>query len=166
MNRYAASTTVSSEQSRMEIERTLARYGASHFMYGTSPGRAIIAFQASERHVQFVLPLPARDDPEFTEYQRGSQTWLRSESEAIKRWEQACRQRWRALALVIKAKLEAVEAGITDFESEFLAHTLMPDGQTFGAWALPQLEEVYATGQMPPLLPGLNDVPQLEGPKA
>ena len=31
----------------------------------------------------------------------------------LKHWEQACRQKWRALALVIKAKLEAVAAGAT-----------------------------------------------------
>ena len=35
--------------------------------------------------------------------------------------DQACRQRWRALLLVIKAKLEAVTAGISTVETEFLA---------------------------------------------
>ena len=50
------------------------------------------------------------------------------------------RQRWRALALCIKAKLEAVECGITSFEEEFLAHVVMPNGQTFGKLALAQIE--------------------------
>jgi hypothetical protein len=33
MTRYAADTSVSVEKSRMEIERTLARYGADAFAY-------------------------------------------------------------------------------------------------------------------------------------
>ena len=57
-------------------------------------------------------------------------------------------------ALAIKAKLEAVEAGISSFEEEFLAHVVLPDGSTFGAWAKPQLAAVYAGGSMPALLPG------------
>jgi hypothetical protein len=66
------------------------------------------------------------------------------------------RQRWRALALVIKAKLEAVEAGITIFEEEFLAHIVLPDGRTAGEYMVPQIEESYRTKQMPPLLPMLE----------
>ena len=45
---------------------------------------------------------------------------LVDEKTAHGRWEQACRQRWRALALVIKAKLEAIDAEISTFEEEFL----------------------------------------------
>ena len=41
-----------------------------------------------------------------------------------------CRQRWRALNLAIKAKLEAVESGIVTFDQEFLAHIVGPSGQT------------------------------------
>ena len=47
-------------------------------------------------------------------------------------WEQACRQRWRALLLIIRAKLEAAEAGISTLETEFLANIVLPDGRTAG----------------------------------
>ena len=67
-------------------------------------------------------------------------------------WEQACRQRWRALLLIIRAKLEAVESGITTLESEFLANILLPDGGTIGEWLALQVDEAYATGRMPPML--------------
>lgn len=67
------------------------------------------------------------------------------------------RQRWRALALVIKAKLEAVEAGITEFEEEFLAHIVLPNGGTVGQFMLPQVATAYETGQMPPLLPAPDE---------
>ena len=63
------------------------------------------------------------------------------------------RQRWRALALVIKAKLEAVETGITGFDEEFLAHVVMPDGKTVGDHLLPQVDAAYKSGKMPALLP-------------
>jgi len=66
--------------------------------------------------------------------------------------EQACRQKWRALSLVVKAKLEAVESGITTFEDEFLAHIVLPNGQTVGEQALPRVREAYATGGNVPLL--------------
>ena len=69
-----------------------------------------------------------------------------------KAWEQAQRSAWRALNLVIKAKLESVKAGIFTFEQEFLPHILLPNGQTVGEFMVPQIETAYQGGQMPPLL--------------
>lgn len=60
-----------------------------------------------------------------------------------------------ALALVVKAKLEAVESGISTFEQEFMAHIVLPNGQTTGQWMIPQIEAAYKTGTMPALLPML-----------
>ncbi len=157
MSRYAAQTKVSSEKSKNEIERTLIRYGATEFMYGTKPEWAVIAFKMVGRQIRFMLPLPNRRDPEFTEYQRGNSTWERAPEAADRLYEQAIRQRWRALALVIKAKLEAVESGITEFEDEFLAHIVLPNGQTMGEIAKPQIAQAYESGDMPPLLGHDND---------
>lgn len=142
---YAATTTVSVEKSRGEIERILERYGADAFMYGWNGDGAAIQFRANERHIKFELPLPGKYEKRFTHSSRGPRT----SDAALKEWEQACRQRWRALALVVKAKLEAVEAGITVFEDEFLAHIVLPSGETVGDWMRPQVEEAYESGQMP-----------------
>lgn len=152
MTRYASQTKVSSERSKNEIERTLIRYGATEFMYGTKPDWAVIAFKMVGRQIRFMLPLPNRKDAEFTEYERGQTIYLRTDEAAAKLYEQAIRQKWRALALVIKAKLEAVESGITEFEDEFLAHIVLPNGQTMGEIAKPQIAHAYETGNMPPLL--------------
>jgi hypothetical protein len=151
MGRFAENTSVSSETSRAEIERTLARYGASAFMYGWEPGRSVVQFRANDRYVKFELPLPDRSAREFTH--TPSRNMRRSPKQAEDAYEQAVRQRWRALALVIKAKLEAVETGITTFEMEFLAHTLLPNGQTVGEWSGPQIDEAYESGRMPALIP-------------
>lgn len=152
MGVYAQNTEVTPEKSRAEIERTLERYGATSFMYGWDGPKAVIAFNIASRHIKFILTLPDRADPEFTEYQRGFSTYKRSDTEARSRWEKACRQKWRALSLVIKAKLEAVDADITTVEQEFLAHIVMPNGKTVGESIRPQIQEAYDTGKMPRLL--------------
>lgn len=152
MTRYAESTSVASDRSRAEIERTLARYGAKSFMYGWDETRAVVGFIANGRQVRFLLPMPDRNDRQFTH--TPSKHLRRSPAQAEEAYEQGVRQRWRALSLVIKAKLEAVEAGIVTFDEEFAMHFLLPTGQTVGEWVAPQIEQVYAQGAMPALLPG------------
>ena len=147
---YAAQTGVSSEASRGEIERTLTRYGATSFAYAWEASRAMVGFTANGRQMRFVLPMPDRADREFTHTPaRGNR---RTETEAAKAHEQAVKQRWRALALVIKAKLEAVEAGIVSFDAEFGMHMVMPDGRTAAEHVLPAIEQAYLTGRVQPLL--------------
>lgn len=55
--------------------------------------------------------------------------------------------------LVIKARLEAVDIGITTLDEAFLAETVLPDRSTVAEVMLPQIESAYSTGKMPPLLP-------------
>lgn len=148
MSRYAAQTSVTSDASRAEIERTLKRYGADQFMYGWDDEQALVRFRMEGRYVEFRLPMPNRDDPLFTRHSRGARTAEAAE----KLWEQAGRQRWRALALVVKAKLEAVASEITTFEDEFMAHILLPNGETVGAWMRPQIEHAYTSQRMPTML--------------
>ncbi|MEX0718663.1 MAG: hypothetical protein WD066_18865 [Planctomycetaceae bacterium] len=158
MARYAANTSVRVEQSRAEVEGILRRYGAEGFRYGWTDrgGERIeqIEFAASDRVVRFILPMPSKDAAEFavTPHRRHRRT----DKARYEAWEQACRQRWRALALCIKAKLEAVEVGISEFEEEFLSHIVDPQtGQTMGETIRPQLAQRYAGigGQI--RLPGL-----------
>lgn len=142
---YAKQTSVSPEKSRAEIEHILTRYGASKFMYGWQGDAAIIAFEANDRRIRFVLPLPER----VVRSPKGRA--VRNIQQATER---AIRQRWRALALAIKAKLEAVESNIATFEDEFLPYTVLPNGMTVGEFIQPQIEQAYATQTMPPLLLG------------
>jgi hypothetical protein len=148
---YAAETSVSSEKSRMEIERILRKYGADEdeFGYATNSRRAQIQFSKGGRMVRFVVPLPDRNAREFTLTPTGRQ---RTRAQADLAYEQAVRQRWRALALVIKAKLEAVEAGISVFEEEFLANILLPGGQTVYEATRDGIELAYVTGAPAPLI--------------
>lgn len=147
---YAESTKVPVAKSRAEIENIVTRYGATTFASMIRPEGAVIVFEAVGRRIQFELPLPQRDQFS-TRVVRGRRVKA-TDDQRDSAWEQACRQKWRALALVIKAKLEAVDSGITTFEDEFLAHIVLPGGVTVSRWLKPQLAETYETGKMPPLL--------------
>ena len=151
MSVFAKDTTVAVERSRAEIERMLTRYGASKFASGWDERGATIMFEASNRRIRFSLALPLLGDKRFDRDGRGS---TRNPAQRIAAREQACRQKWRALALVIKAKLEAVDSGITSFETEFLAHVVLPNGGTVGECVGAQLAAAYESGAMPPLLLG------------
>ena len=156
---YAEGTTVPVEKSRAEIEQILRRYGATQLLAGWDDERdlAFLGFTAYGRQVKFLLPLPPLSDFKTRtvvvgrSYRREQLIERTPEQQVVAR-DQAVRQRWRALALAVKAKLEAVAIGITTFEQEFLAHIVLPDGQTVGGWLRPQLEHVYATAEMPRLL--------------
>lgn len=150
MPTYAKNTDVSTISSRGEIERTLQRYGATAFMYGWDGPIAVIGFQIHGLRYKVTLPLPERNSREFTHTpSRGN---LRSAADANAAWEQACRQRWRALALWVKAVLEAAEAGITTLEIALQPYILLPNGRTAGEWLAPQIEAAYQSGRMPALL--------------
>lgn len=151
---YAKDTTVSVEKSKAEIEKLVSQHGATQFISGWGNGQAIIGFSMKDRMVKFFLPIPDKKERRFTHDRRG---YSRAQSVALAAWEQESRSRWRSLFLVIKAKLEAVDSGITNFEQEFLAHIVLPDGSTVGNWVGPQLATIYALRQMPNLLPGAGE---------
>ena len=152
MSRYASQTSVSSEKSRAEIEATLTRYGATGFMYGWADQSAVVMFQMADRRVKFLLPLPDRETFKRTPGGRRERD-MDGQMAAL---DQAVRQRWRALLLIIKAKLEAVESQITEFEDEFMAHIVMPDGRTVSEHVRPSIATAYKTGKVPPLLADLR----------
>jgi hypothetical protein len=150
--RYAEKTEVPSDRSRSEIEATLRRYGANAFGYGWDESSATVMFQIAGRRVRFHLPMPDPKARRFTHTE--ARGYLRNDASREQAYEQAVRQSWRALALVIKAKLEAVAAGITTVEQEFLAHIVLPNGSTVGDWARPQIAIAYERDEMPALMPG------------
>ena len=154
--KYASHTQVASDKSRTEIERTLIRYGCRGFAYGWdgTGNRAMITFEMAGKGYRMVMPLPDKNTREFTHTpDRGK---LRSSQAVETAWEQATRQRWRALALWIKAVLEAAESGITTLEEALQPFIMLPSGETVGEWMKDQIEQAYLTREMPALLPYLK----------
>ena len=150
MAKYAKGTSVSVEKSKIEIERVLRKYGASGFFSAWDGDEAHLGFRIEGRVIKMQILLPPRDI--FLHTATGKE---RLDNVVDKHWEQSCRQHWRALLLVIKAKLEAVECGISTIEREFLADVVLPDGKTLGSWIGPQLEAAFTGKKMPKLLKGI-----------
>ena len=152
---YAKRTVVGTMRSVEEIDKTLTRYGASGFLYGRdmdlNPPMAFVQFKLNNRVFKMSLALPDPNDPEFSETPTGKE---RSEAVQMKEWEQAIRQRYRALSLFIKATLEAVECGILTFDEAMLPYILMPDGHTVADHVLPEIDQMISGGQLPKALTG------------
>ena len=127
MRRYAERTAVPVERTQGEIRSLLAKHEASGFMFGEQDDRALVGFVMRNRQIRFILPL-------VKSKARGGESERKAAAET--------RRRWRALLLVLKAKLEAVSSGIIEFEREFLAHIVTNDGITVGDRILSRLQEV------------------------
>lgn len=135
---FAQKTKVPVEKTRAEIERLVRQHKADQFASGWDDRSARIQFKAHERIVRFTLQLPDRTQA----------PWKYNAT----KYDQEMRRCWRALLLVIKAKLEGVESKITTFEEEFMAHIVMPDGKTMAEHALPAIAAAYQSGKMPTAL--------------
>jgi hypothetical protein len=154
---YAAATSVSVEKSRAELEELLRRAGAQKRAVGVDEerGQATIFFVLAARQVRLSIALPTIETYRFTTW-RGRQVSC-SGDEQRRRWEQACRTRWRAMVLLVRAKLEAVALGLTTIEHEFLADILLFDGRRVGEAAAPQLESQYGQGTSSFMLPLMTE---------
>lgn len=133
---YPKDTIVAVAKSRAEIEQLLERHKAKQ--YGTAVDYdqllARVQFRLNDRVIRFVVALPDRRKLSTQKYERAE------------------RQRWRALLLVIKAKLESVESSIETFEHAFLSQIVMPNDQTVAEIINPLVALAYKTGRMPNLL--------------
>lgn len=146
--RYAERTTVTPGRTRDELERILGKYGATGFAFGQDGAAAMVAFVIGGRHVRFRVPLPDPADFALTPTRQ-----VRTVAAIRTAHEQAVRARWRALRLIVQAKLEAIDAGVVTFDDEFGMQLVMPDGRTVGEAIGPQLAAAL-DGTPPALLPG------------
>lgn len=137
MRPYAADTTVAVGRSKAAIEDLLRQHGATEFATGWDPTHDKMQFRLFDRTIRFTLPRPDKTLRKFTHDGRGSR---RSTVQMAKVLDQADRQRWRALYLVIRAKLEAVEAGISIFEQEFLSFIVTSNDLTVGDILVPMIQ--------------------------
>src|SRR5262245_66533221 len=106
--RYATGTDVPVQRSRDHLEQLLRTHGAEGFAYGWTAEHDRIEFIWRSQRVRFTLKRPSRDTVALTD--TGLQ---RSDRQIAAALEAEDRRRWRALLLVVRAKLEAVERGIS-----------------------------------------------------
>lgn len=140
---YAAATRVPEDRSRNEIEQLVRRYGATNFAYANGATGAMVAFETKRRRVRFLLAYP----PEMRKPAEHRGRWDAAEAMAQER-----RRLWRALVLVVKAKLEGVASKVETFDQAFMAHLVMPGGRTLAEHLMPEVERMITSGKMGPLL--------------
>lgn len=120
---YAARTAVPIAQTRADIEAALRKHGAEAFGFSQDGASAIIAFRLKGLSYRFSMTVDT--DP------------------------RKARSKWRALLLVVRARLESVAAGIETFEEAFLANTVTQGGETVWERAKPELIEAWRLGTAP-----------------
>jgi hypothetical protein len=165
--RYAEGTAVDAGKSRIEIENLLGKHGASQrqFAVDDETGRTVLTFKMAERFARISLAIDVKSLPRVGEgYYRadtgiktpqGWQRWgVRQRTEWLaKEREQLNRELMRRLLLVLKAKLELIQDGVTTFEREFLADILLPNGETLHDAVAHRIAAAYQSGEVLPMLP-------------
>lgn len=149
--RYAEGTKVPAETTKVELERLLRAYGASAIVMGWDGDISTVAFRLQGRHVRYTIKRPSLSDTIVTHHPSGKPRRREYHGDAIAAEH---RRRWRALLMIVKAKLELIANEDSSFDDEFLSRVMLSDGSTVGEWIAPQLEQTYQTGMMPALVPG------------
>lgn len=131
---YARGTDTSPEKSRVEIEKLLVKMKATQHGVGfdNEKGEAIVQFTIEKRQVAFRVAMPKRE--QFNKMKRG---YYPTSSKVDELWQQAVREKWRALLMVLKGKFVAVETGVESFEQAFFYHLQLPQGGTVGEHVMP-----------------------------
>lgn len=148
---YAHGTHVSAQHTQSEIMKLLAARGVTKMATMVDERRFQLAFEYEGVQYRIGLPLPDPDDAQFRTYQRGYGTYQRTESAAARMYEQELNRRWRAFGMVIKAKLVAVEEGITTMGAEFIGNAVLAGGRTVAETYSHQLAMMARNGTLPTL---------------
>lgn len=140
---FAENTSVPVERSIAEIVALVKKAGADRVAQYEERERFVVQFAIADRQVRFQVSLPPMSDMPTRD---GRGTLLTAKQRTAKR-DQACRQKARALLLVIKAKLESVASGVETFEQAFLPNVVMADGATVYERIAAPIAEEYRRGQ-------------------
>jgi hypothetical protein len=133
---FAAHTEVPVERTRAEIDALLVKNGATStaILNDTEHHLACFAFTLKGARYRVELPLPTTADVAVKKGQEPQGWWRWSpaqrEDYLAKKLEQARRQRWRTMLLLLKSKLEIVRLGLSSVEREFMADLILPGGKT------------------------------------
>ena len=127
---YAKQTNVPIEQSKCSLEKMLRKAGATQTgTFSDDSHASVVMFRLTDRFVK--LKISPRSDARNVEQEE--------------------RRVWRVLLLLVKAKLETIEAGLSTVEREFLADVMTADGRTVGELMRPMLAASYESGSMEPM---------------
>lgn len=138
--RYASDTKVTVSSSQAELRKLLTKYGVSSFGFAEQPGGAMLAFQAGGYNHRVFMPIRSAEDSAFA-YAGTRRRDAKGRKAAASQEERA---RWRALLLVVKAKLEYAAILGQSVESAFTEYRVLSSGRTVQ-------EEITQAGAPPAL---------------
>lgn len=130
--RYAEGTSVDASKSQGEMSAILRAHGVSRQGWMQSPDGDELMFELSGHSFRFQILRPTLIEIRKL-YPNAYDERAKLEAE----W----RRRWRANVLLLKAKLEFIDAGDTTLERELLPYMLTEGGHTIG--------ELIASGSLP-----------------
>lgn len=144
MTKFAEGTEVSIEKSQSEIRQTVKnRYGATELSIKEGEHVSGVEFTFKGRNVRIMMNMPSVNDAKFLKTPGGNK---RTKEQIVSAWDKECRRIWRALNLVVKAKLEMVENGAS-FDAEFMAYLVCGDNRTVADHSLTMISEALDTGR-------------------
>lgn len=151
---YAEGTTVSAERSQEEVKSILRKHGASHIMVGEAPDLTAIQFRLDGLMYRFDVQRPTAPELRAAFIGARSGDWRAEQSARRVDWNGRVaaewRRRWRARVLWLKSLIEFAED--VPLHQSMMANLVLPDGRQMAHWAAPQVEAMYATGEMPKML--------------
>lgn len=157
---YAPDTKVDVAKTRAELERLVISEGGKNFTtsHDSDKGTAMVAFRLAGHMLLFELTLPKVEEYRYKPTKRAyGPKPERTDAERVRAWEQACRAKWRALLLSVKAKLVSVAAGVETFEDAFLGSIMVNNegrAQRFSKIAVKAIAESYKGNGLPQLIAG------------
>lgn len=129
---YAANTDITPEKTLQDIQKLVRAAGAAKFGYEDSDREIVIRFSMKGLRglvdICFKVPLPQAADFIYNSIGQRMRDVQAKQSHA-----RAVRSTWRALLLVIKAKLEAIDAGIEVLEEAFLPQIVVENRTVYEA---------------------------------
>jgi hypothetical protein len=131
VTRYAEGTKVPVESSRGEISGILARHGVVRMAWATEPSGDILQFELGGHAFRLDIVRPTLEEVRRRYVDEGGKWHLVYDHQA--KVDAEWRRRWRANVLLLKAKLEFIDAGDTTLERELLPYLVLRDGRTVGA---------------------------------
>lgn len=130
--RYAARTEVPISRSQDQVKVELRKVGADQIGVMESSTQAFVVFLVRDvRYRITTAPFKAAKGQDI---------------------EQEQRRQWRAILLLVKAKVVSIMEGISTVEREFLADAIMPDGSTWADHAPRMIAAAYKEGGAPRLM--------------
>ena len=131
----SARTERSIASSRDELERVLRKHGALSFGYEWEPHATRISFNLRRPDGKVVsyrmkYEMPDRAKHEVTP----KKAKPRDEQTIQELWEADIRQGFRSFVAYLRLKLEYIDRGVTDIDTELLPYLVIPSGHTIGHW--------------------------------